>query len=253
MALPAPSPEVVLTITGVPEGASCFVLDLLRDEERAIRCGGATLPAGPYRLVVSAPAYQTLRKDVLLSLGQPARLELTLQRPPARPCAVTVTTEPAGARVNLDGQAIKGETPLALPTLQPGAHELRIRRAGYHPESSTIECNAETKPTLHWALREQRVSVRVGGHSRTLRPGGVTKATLQVGSVRATFRVTATTSGAKVQVDARPFARVHLNGRDRGATPVGFSIGVGRSYRVGLIRDGKQVGSVRVRAGFAGP
>jgi hypothetical protein len=55
-----------------------------------------------------------------------------------RPSVVTVVTEPPGATVAFDGKVAAGATPLSVD-VRSGAHTLVARRAGYAPETRTLE------------------------------------------------------------------------------------------------------------------
>jgi hypothetical protein len=58
--------------------------------------------------------------------------------PVAAKPVLTVTSSPAGATVEIDGQAA-GTTPVTLRDLTPGSHEVRVTMAGRRPFLRTIE------------------------------------------------------------------------------------------------------------------
>jgi hypothetical protein len=55
---------------------------------------------------------------------------LTLAADEPRPCRVSITSQPEGASVIIDGKD-RGTTPITLFDLAPGRHHLKLRRAGY--------------------------------------------------------------------------------------------------------------------------
>jgi hypothetical protein len=55
-----------------------------------------------------------------------------------RPSVVTVVTEPPGAAVAVDGRPAPGATPLSVD-VRSGGHTVAVRRAGYAPETRTVE------------------------------------------------------------------------------------------------------------------
>jgi hypothetical protein len=105
-----------------------------------------------------------------------------------------VRSTPSGAEVFVDG-ARRGVTPLAVRDLPLGAHAVRVARAGF-------------------AAAEQRVTLDAGRPSRAVdvalgRPAAVAAAP-----------VAPSTPGTLV-VDSRPAgARVVIDGREHGRTPV---------------------------------
>ena len=90
-----------------------------------------------------------------------ARLEEGARRvmagPTAAPTAVAeallaVTSDPAGARVTVDGSAA-GVTPLAGLAVGAGEHTVRIEAAGFHPEEQRVTAAAGGTYTLDRELR----------------------------------------------------------------------------------------------------
>jgi TonB family protein len=60
--------------------------------------------------------------------------------------ALHIVSEPAGARVRIDGEA-KGQTPLDLADLPFGSHEVRVELKGYEPQVRTAVLSAEAPST----------------------------------------------------------------------------------------------------------
>jgi hypothetical protein len=75
---------------------------------------------------------------------------------------VSVSSDPSGARVSVDGRAVEGTTPLKL-TLDPrAAHVLQVSREGHSPQEVRLPAGAlppEVKLTLEPAAAPGSVSV----------------------------------------------------------------------------------------------
>lgn len=60
---------------------------------------------------------------------------------------VTITSDPTGASITIDG-AIVGEAPLTI-TLNPGPHRLRATKSGYYPAPETRFQVSRDTPMTH--------------------------------------------------------------------------------------------------------
>lgn len=96
---------------------------------RSVTLGAAPLriAAGGHVLEASADGYRPLRREIMVSAGQPLRLRLALQALP-RSGQVSLRSQPPGARVTLDGKEV-GVAPLDLE-LKAGGHLLQLSAAG---------------------------------------------------------------------------------------------------------------------------
>jgi len=104
---------------------------------------------------------------------------------------IVVRSTPSGAIVRVDGR-LHGETPITIRDLALGAHTLQVARPGFVP-------------------RTEQVSLTRAAPSQTL--------TLELTAGVITGNPSATTGS--VFVDSRPRgARVTIDGRDAGVTPV---------------------------------
>ncbi len=115
--------------------------------------------------------------------------------------SLRIVSVPPGAAVVLDGEE-RGETPLELSGLKPGAHKLQLRKPGHYLKKATLRVRADTtldinlkltKPaSLHIRSRPEKATVGIDGKkvgttpwsTSTLKPGTHT-ITVTTGGYRA--------------------------------------------------------------------
>jgi hypothetical protein len=133
------------------------------------------LPFGTYAVRVVQPGYLPVREDVRLDARSAehtfsprltrdagAAAAPTPSRPAAEPSAPVATTgslfvdsRPRGARVYVDGRSV-GQTPLSLPEMSVGSHQVRIEMAGKQPWSSTAMVRAGAMARVTGSLEDIR-------------------------------------------------------------------------------------------------
>src|SRR4029450_7565125 len=80
---------------------------------------------------------------------------------PSRPGGLRIETDPPGAAVSLDGQSA-GQSPVALLTVRPGVHMVRVTRDGYAPAGLTLEVrNGEPLLPLRFVMEPLSAKLRV--------------------------------------------------------------------------------------------
>ena len=80
---------------------------------------------------------------------------------PGRPGGLRIETDPPGAAVSLDGQSA-GQSPVALLTVRPGVHMVRVSRDGYAPAGLTLEVrNGEPLLPLRFVMEPLSAKLRV--------------------------------------------------------------------------------------------
>jgi hypothetical protein len=139
---------------------------------------------------------------------------------PAEPGRLVVRSVPAGALVTVDGR-IAGETPITVTDLSLGPHTLVIARPGYVPRTERVALSARS------VSRTVTVELRPGMDVRTAPFGSI-------------------------YVDSRPRgARVLVDGRLVGTTPLGLPELGGGEHRVQMEMDGylPHTTTVHVRPG----
>jgi hypothetical protein len=70
-----------------------------------------------------------------------------MQAQPARAGRLSIRTTPDAATVVIDGQT-RGLSPLTVPELAPGPHELTIRKAGFLENRTTVQVRADATDTV---------------------------------------------------------------------------------------------------------
>ena len=131
------------------------------------------LPFGTYAVRVVQPGYLPAREDVRLDaraaehtfsprLTREASAAPAPARPAAEPAAPVATTgslfvdsRPRGARVFVDGRSV-GQTPLSLPEMSVGSHQVRIEMAGKQPWTSTAMVRAGAMARVSGSLEDIR-------------------------------------------------------------------------------------------------
>jgi PEGA domain-containing protein len=128
-----------IDVVSDPPGAEVMLGGRLRGRT-PLRLSGLGL--GSYPLEV--------RKEGYLPYAQPVRLEqegatyafrVTLAPAASASSFVSVTSQPPGAAVKLDGKPA-GVTPLKLGPLEPGRHELTIEYQGFPAQTRTLDLEA---------------------------------------------------------------------------------------------------------------
>lgn len=114
-----------LTIATDPAGATV----ILDGEPRGITPLTLTVPAGTHRLELTADgAHREIPLRIVAGAEVSQFVEMT-RSTAARQSELSVRSEPAGARVTIDGREA-GQTPLTVGDLAPGDHTIVLERAG---------------------------------------------------------------------------------------------------------------------------
>jgi tetratricopeptide (TPR) repeat protein len=124
-------PQTQAEILSEPGGAAVLINGRLAG---ATPLSLSSLPPGTYGLRLEKQGYAT--KCVRLKIGaSPVRLEEKLA--PALVGRLEVDIQPRGAEVALDGELV-GLTPLSLPSVPAGQHELVVRKTNFKPFSTVL-------------------------------------------------------------------------------------------------------------------
>ena len=77
------------------------------------------------------------------------------------PGVLSVSSTPAGAQVQIDGQTSVGATPFELAQVQPGQHTVTISKPGYASETRTIEVASSSKAFISVQLAPLTATVAI--------------------------------------------------------------------------------------------
>ncbi len=167
---PPPEPEAAegrLLVRSMPPGAEVIV----NGESRGTTpLALAELPYGPYEVEVILAGYPPRRERLVLDAGDPiGSLNADLTAAPAGvPAAgggaagpppagqvgigsILAETRPPGAAVWLDRRLV-GESPVSIPDVPAGAHQIEFRLDGYRTWSTTVEVAPETQARVAASL-----------------------------------------------------------------------------------------------------
>lgn len=129
----------------------------------ASNLGVAELRLGKHRDAAEHLSWY-LREAPAERTAQRQRAEILLKEALAKVAAITITTEPEGAEVKVDGAGV-GRTPLSLPVfLEPGRHVIGAELDGYKPAQEQIEPAAGHAGgiTLHLSRRDAEAPAAAG-------------------------------------------------------------------------------------------
>jgi hypothetical protein len=136
--------------TTVPQGASVYVDGVYYGPSPQIASG---LAVGTHQVRLSLDGFQDWVGQVEVMAGKTTTISRTLPVSPTIPPTpvpgtgtLTVASNPAGAQVYLDNVYL-GITPITLPSVTGGTHQLLIRLSGYNDWQATVQVAAgQTTP-----------------------------------------------------------------------------------------------------------
>lgn len=157
-------------IDGDPRGSTPTVID--------------NVTAGVHQIEVRADGFQPQSQTVEIRAGERARVEVQL-RPDVPPGGtLVVVTQPRGASVVLDGEAL-GAGPVTREGVSPGEHIIEVTMTGFQPITQPVTIEAGARRAVNIVLEEV-----------VLAPGSI------------------------IVRSAAPGAVVIIDGEERGAPPV---------------------------------
>ena len=228
-------PSGTVTIDGVARGRTPLSLQL---------------PAGPHSLVVNAGQNsRTLPLDIEAGITIRQNVEFAAAATPTTG-RLEVTSEPAGARVSVDG-APRGTTPLSIAEIAAGPHQLTIsngesttrRRvtvvagalasvdasigssdagAGWLSLASPVELTLAEDDQVIGTTKAARLMLPAGNHNIVLTNAALefqTTMAVRIDSGKTVKRPVALPSGS-LSINAVPWANVSVDGGDLGTTPL---------------------------------
>jgi tetratricopeptide (TPR) repeat protein len=129
------SPDSQLTVTSDPAGATIFINGRLAGATPLVLPG---LKAGGYSIRIERENFIPVTRTVRLSRGDTV---LNESLPAVATEVMRVDIKPEGAEVLLDGE-FQGHTPLYLPEVSAGEHELVVRKTNFNTYTRRIQVDA---------------------------------------------------------------------------------------------------------------
>jgi hypothetical protein len=219
---PAPAPAIIpgqLTINSTPEGAQVHV-DGRLDASWVTPFNLTGLTPGQHTVSVSKPGYGVETRNIDVASGSKSFLVVQLAQLGA---SVSVTSEPPGAAVIMDGKDTGRVTPTQISVDKPGNHTFVIRKQGYLEEITSA--NVQAGQTLRLAP--------------ALRPLGNTNEIKTVGKFKKMFGGGDTAGMGTLSIKTQPKgAQIAVNNRvlDKGS-PVEFYLNPG-NYVIDITLSG---------------
>jgi serine/threonine protein kinase len=184
-----------VVVTSIPEGAQ-IQIDGRSDAQWVTPRTMTGLTAGEHVFHISKPGYTTMIKTVALNAGDRPIVSVALQQIGA---ILSVTSEPAGAMILVDGKESGKVTP-AQVSVSTGSHQIALRKDGYFEFSgSAVAQNGQTVAvagTLMQAGRTDQIQT-VGKLSKMFKGSGGQQ---ELGRVR----VKTSPKGAYILVNGKP-------------------------------------------------
>ncbi len=222
---------------------------------------------GDYGLQVAAPGYHPHSQVLTVTDADSQRLSVTLQPLPGR---LNLSSEPAGVRVVIDGEA-RGVTPLTELSLSAGAHDLRLESERYlswqqalditgrdqlqsveavlapawaevkinsDPAGATISVDGEAIATT-----PASVDILQGEHQLELALTGFATwqqtLTIEAGQPQDLGQITLEPAAGILDLTSKPSgANVTLDGEYQGQTPLVLELAPGKAQRINVSRAG---------------
>ena len=244
------------------QGATIF-LDGSRRPEHTPRTL-TKIPSGAHEVEVRYPMYHPLHAVVNVESDDVASLVARLKRNFG---GIKIRSKPTGATVHLDGRPQKRPTPFSAPRIESKAYKVVLRMSGYHddqfqvyvPEGKTVDMVRALRPAhgkLVITTRPPGATIRVDnvvkGKSPLSLPGidsgahvvqvvlkehfpGTEKVVVKDGETTTKHFALATKMGA-VSISSVPDgAKVLVDGRQRGMTPLRLRLPHGK-HRIEVTR-----------------
>ncbi|OLD55108.1 MAG: hypothetical protein AUI64_03945 [Acidobacteria bacterium 13_1_40CM_2_64_6] len=226
-------PLMVMLIFGVVAGLAAGYVSWSRPDPVAPPPQAAAVSESP------KPASPPGREFTESTIPEPPKTAATPKsevgslKSDAGPGRLLVRSTPAGATVFVDGRE-HGRTPVAIRDLSRGAHRVRLVRDGYAP--------AERRVVITPSRPAQSIVVPLAAPRATASRG--TRSTIPAPSSPATM---GRYSGDLVIESKPPGARVYLDNKLAGTTPLSLPMVPAGSHAVRLERDGYRRWSASVR------
>lgn len=157
----------MLKITTQPPNCDVYVNGELKGRSPAVV---RELMPGQVKIKITNPMYRDWTESVTLTNGEVKEINPELAK---KTGTLIVKSQPAGADVRMNGVA-KGETPLTLPDVEYGTHQVTISKTNYQPAKEKVELMSDTPKSIsvNLVLAKGSLSVSGGPSGAAIRIGG---------------------------------------------------------------------------------
>lgn len=150
-----------LVVHSDPSGATLFVDGR---NEGLTPVSIERIEKGERDIALEMPGYLSYRRSVRIGADDTARVDAQLVPLPG---GLSVISVPTGARVYVNGE-FKGEAPVNLTELEPGAYNLRVNLRGYADQSRTVQVHRGGDTVEEFDLERNSGTLQI-----VTRPAGV--------------------------------------------------------------------------------
>lgn len=155
------SDSATLTVKSTPDGASVSINGIDRGKTP---CAIDKVQQGEVTVDLTLDGCEPYHSKLKLTAGQTEEINVSLNELPAELAVISI---PDKARVYVNNQA-RGQTPLTMPALPPGAYRVRVEQKGYEAMARDVTLRRAQKVT-----EEFRLVRNAGIFEITTEPAGV--------------------------------------------------------------------------------
>ena len=161
-----------LSVTSTPAGAQVQI-DGKSDSSWVTPFNLSTLNPGQHTLIVSKFGYQAETRSIDVASGSKSFVSLQLAQMTA---TLSLTSEPAGAAIWMDGKDTGRVTPAQISIDKPGNHSFVFKKQGYLDESATTNLQVGQTSRLSPTLRAlgNTDDIKIGGKFKKMFGGSNT-------------------------------------------------------------------------------
>lgn len=162
LSVPLESP---LSVKSEPAGAAVRI-----DDPKAKPLGKtpleAGIPPGSHTVYIAAAGYKTHQRKVSVGAGKPVAIDVSLD------LGLTVRSEPAGAKVTVDGKPVDGATPLEI-AVTPGKHTIAVEHSGFDRFEKKLDVQPGKDASFTASLVGGLLTMRTNVAGATVRVGNL--------------------------------------------------------------------------------
>jgi PKD repeat protein len=129
-----------ISVSSNPAGASVYLDGVFTGQ--ATNTLLLNIDPGSHAVMLTLPGYQNVTTQVMVTAGQTAQVFVSFIPVPPSTGNISVSSDPTGAAIYLDGSSTGFVTNALLTGINPGSHTVRLSLAGYQDVSTQITVTA---------------------------------------------------------------------------------------------------------------